>query len=246
MKRRFLRALLFDLGGTLMHALQPWPPITRRADQALVESLRAQGVDIVDGFAADFRSRLEEYYAQRSKSLFETTYRSVLAELLAEKNYPHVPESIQRSALDALFSITQANWALEDDALLTLRMLEAAGFRMGIVSNAGDEADVLQLVDRFGIGPFFDFVLTSATCSYRKPHPRIFAVALAHWGFPPSEAAVIGDTPEADILGGRNAGLYSIWISRRASTATGAEAASQADAHIESLLELPGVLNALQ
>ena len=243
---RFLRALLFDLGGTLMHALQPWLPITRRADNALVESLRAQGLNVGDEFAIEFRRRLEEYYAQRSKSLFETTYRSVLAELLAEKQYPHVPESIQRSALDALFSVTQPNWALEEDAVLTLRILEAAGFRMGIVSNAGDEADVLQLVDRFGIGPFFDFVLTSATCSYRKPHPRIFAVALAHWGFPPSEAAVIGDTPEADILGGKNAGLYTVWISRRASTATEAQEASRPDAHIETLLELPGILKQLR
>lgn len=242
MSRRFVRALLFDLGGTLMHALEPWPPITRRADQALVESLRAQGLNISDGFAAEFRGRLEAYYAQRTKSLFETTYRSVLAELLAEQNHPHVPESIQRAALDALFSTTQANWVLEDDALLTLKILEAAGFRMGIVSNAGDETDVLQLVDRFGIGPYFDFVLTSATCSYRKPHPRIFAVALGHWGFPASEAAVIGDTPEADIAGGKNAGLYTVWISRRASDA---QDEFGADAHIETLLELPGVLKGL-
>jgi HAD superfamily hydrolase (TIGR01662 family) len=245
MTQRFLRALLFDLGGTLMHARQPWPAVTSQADRALVLSLRSQGLDIADEFATEFRARLEDYYGQRSKTLFETTYRSVLGELLAEKNYPSLAESIPRSALDALFGVTHENWALEEDAVLTLKMLESAGYRMGIVSNAGDEKDVLELVERFEIGPYFDFVLTSATCSYRKPHPRIFEVALSHWGFPAREAVMIGDTLDADIAGGANAGLYTIWISRRMPAAPAETEQIKPDSHIQTLLELPALLNKL-
>jgi HAD superfamily hydrolase (TIGR01662 family) len=245
MNQRFLRALLFDLGGTLMHARRPWPAVTSRADQALVQSLRSQGLDIAVDFAAQFRARLEDYYGQRSKTLFETTYLSVLRELLAEKNYPSLSDPVPRSALDALFAVTHENWALEEDAILTLKMLEAAGYRMGIVSNAGDEKDVLELVERFGIGPYFDFVLTSATCSYRKPHPRIFEVALAHWGFPAREAVMIGDTLEADIAGGANAGLYTIWISRRMAATQVEMENIKPDSHIETLLEIPAVLTKL-
>src|SRR5688572_32887798 len=106
MNQRFVRALLFDLGGTLMHARQPWPAVTSQADIALVRSLRSQGLAIPDEFALEFRARLEDYYGQRSKTLFETTYHSVLSELLAEKNYPSLTESIPRSALDALFAVT--------------------------------------------------------------------------------------------------------------------------------------------
>jgi HAD superfamily hydrolase (TIGR01662 family) len=245
MNHPFLRALLFDLGGTLMHARLPWPAVISRADQALVRSLQAQGLNIPDHFADEFRARLEDYYAQRTISLFETTYHSVLSELLAEKDYPDLPETVSRSALDALFAVTHENWALEEDALLTLKMLEAAGYRMGIVSNAGDETDVLELVERFGIEPYFDFVLTSATCSYRKPHPRIFEVALAHWSYPASEAAIIGDTLEADIAGGQIAGLYTIWISRRIQATDEDRARIRPDSQIGTLLELPGVLNKL-
>jgi len=192
---RFIRAILFDLGGTLMYARDPWAPIVARADLALAENLCAQGLKIDPSiFASEFRARLKDYYVRREKNLFETTYLSVVRELLEEKGYENITEAILRPALDALFAVTQKNWLLEPDALATLRMLEAGGYRMGIVSNAGDNKDVFQLVERFGIEAYFDFVLTSAVCSYRKPHARVFEVALAHWRIPASEAVMIGDT----------------------------------------------------
>jgi HAD superfamily hydrolase (TIGR01662 family) len=199
-----------------------------------------------EDFAAAFRTRLEDYYAQRAQNLFETSYQAVLRELLIEKGFPDVEVSVTRAALDALFAVTHRNWVLEEDAVLMLKILETAGYRMGIVSNAGDEQDVLDLVDQFGIRPYFDFVLTSATCSYRKPHTRIFEVALSHWGYPPAEAAMIGDTLDADIAGGRRAGLYTIWISRRAQRPARIPRDRRPDARIHTLLELPALLSDLQ
>ena len=70
-----------------------------------------------------------------------------------------------------------------------------------MISNAGDDQDVQQLVRRFDISQYFDFILTSAACSYRKPHPRIFELALSNWYFLPSEAVMVGDNLDADIRG---------------------------------------------
>jgi FMN phosphatase YigB (HAD superfamily) len=117
-------------------------------------------------------------------------------------------------------------------------MLESAGYRMGLVSNAGDDKDVKTLARRFRIDGFFDFILTSAACSYRKPHPRIFELALAHWGYPAGEAAMVGDTLDADILGAQQAGLFGIWL-----TDSSTSGAVRPDATIENLLELPELLN---
>ena len=205
-----------------MHARGPWEPVEARADEALVEQLRADGFNIPAGFAAEFRRRLAAHHVEREQSLIETTYLSVLQELLAERGYPGLEESAVRTALDALFAVTEENWELENDALLTLKTLESAGYRIGMVSNAGDDKDVMMLVERFGIGPYFDFILTSAACGFRKPHGRIFELALAHWEFPAAEIAMVGDTLEADILGANQAGLYSIWITHRVRAALGA------------------------
>ncbi len=239
---RFIRAILFDLGGTLMYARQPWEPIEARAGQALADHLRARGVEVSPTFAQEFRARIADYYDEREQSLFETTYFSVVRAMLSKRGHLHVTEPVIRSALDALYSITQKNWRLEEDARLMLKMLEAAGYRMGLVSNAGDDKDVQQLTERFQIARYFDFILTSAACGYRKPHPRIFEMALARWNIPAQDAAMVGDTLEADILGAQNVGLFSVWITRRVPHAD-EKPRIQPDARVATLSEVPRVLS---
>lgn len=243
--KRFIRAVLFDLGNTLMYAPKPWPPIEAQADEALTERLRAEGIQVPAAFAQEFRARLTEYYARREQDYFETTYYSVVREMLAERGYPHLDEAVIRSALEALFSVTQQNWKLEEDAPLTLRILESGGYRLGLVSNAGDHKDVLQLAGKFGIEPFFDFVLTSAACSYRKPHPRIFELALTHWALPAREVAMVGDMLNADILGAQKVGLYSIWIDRRSKASAAETANIHPDAVVQTLDQIPHLLSEL-
>jgi len=212
-----IQAILFDLGGTLMFARGAWDSVHERADMALTESLQTQGLELdIHTFAPRFRERLHAYYAQRDKELYETTYMSVLKEMLMDDGHENITEAGMRSALDAMFAVTQFNWILEEDSIPTLIQLESSGYRMGIISNAGDNKDVLQIVERFQLEHFFDFVLTSAACSYRKPHPRIFEMALAHWNIPASRALMVGDSLEADIMGAQGAGLFGIWITRRA------------------------------
>ncbi|MEW6241890.1 MAG: HAD family hydrolase [Chloroflexota bacterium] len=239
MPSRLLRAVIFDLGGTLMYPRESWPPIMERAYAALADSLCEQGFNL-DRHTVhdDLKNRLDHYFTRRDADLFEATYLAVLRGLLAEAGHPDVPEPPIRRALDAMYSHTQPNWTLEEDAMLALRTLEAGGYRLGMVSNAGDNQDVFQLVERFGIEPYFDFILTSAACSYRKPHPRIFELALAHWGIPAQEVAMVGDSLEADVQGAKAAGLYSVWITRRV-TKPLARPEVRPDARIRTLSELP-------
>jgi HAD superfamily hydrolase (TIGR01662 family) len=230
-----------------MHGRRNWSPIVAKADDALTSYIRSKGMEVsLNTFSTEFRKRLDEYFKQREKDLLETTYTFVLRELLRDKGYDDVSSDFLRNALDALFSVTQENWALEEDAEPTLRTLRENGYNLGIVSNAGDDTDVQQLAQGFGIAKYFDFILTSAACSYRKPHPRIFELALSNWYCPPEEAVMIGDNLDADIRGATEAGLYSIWISRRADTKMEDQVQVQPDANISTLSELPTVLDQLQ
>ena len=208
-----IKHLLFDLGGTLMHARGDWEPILARADEALVASLAQANIQLD---ARAFRRRLHEYYSQRDKDLQETSYHFVLRELLKELGQAEVAESTLRSALDALYSVTQSNWQIESDAVETILELKSKNYKLGIFSNAGDDRDVQELVERFDIRQHFDFVLTSAASYYRKPHPRAFEIALAQWSINPSDAVMIGDSLEADIFGAKQIGMKAIWITRRA------------------------------
>lgn len=247
MPRNFIRAILFDFGGTLMYGRQDWAPVIAKADEDLTGYLRSAGMEVnLNTFPTEFRRRLDEYFKQREQDLLETTYSFVLRELLTEKGYEDVPDTTIRSALDALFSVTQTNWALEEDTIPTLQRLRIKGYNLGIISNAGDDADVQKLARGFGITDYFDFILTSAACSYRKPHPRIFELALSNWYCNPNEAVMIGDNLDADIRGAQEAGIYGIWLSRRADPEMEKQAPVKPDASLSSLSELPAVLDRIQ
>lgn len=230
-----IRHILFDLGGTLMHSRGDWASIFEQSDQALTDTLRAYSIELD---AKVFRARLHEYYAQRDKDFYETTYHFVLRELLEKLGHAEIPEAVIRSALDAMFEVTQSNWVLEDDAMETLRQLKSQNYNLGIFSNAGDDKDVQEQVEGFGIRPYFDFVLTSAACFYRKPHARAFEIALARWNIQPEEAIMVGDSLQADIFGAQSLGMKGIWISRRAKVTADKERDIHPSFSVVSLNEL--------
>ncbi len=230
-----IRHILFDLGGTLMHSRGDWSPILESADLALTNKLQEYDIDLDSRV---FRTRLHEYYDQREQDFRETTYHFVLRELLEELGYAEVEEPVIRSALDAMFSTTQTNWILEEDTLATLQKLKSQKYHLGIFSNAGDDKDVQELIKSFGIRSYFDFVLTSAACYYRKPHPRAFEIALAQWNISPNEAAMIGDNLQADIYGAKNLDMQTIWITRRAQYKVDDEQRIKPDFSLRGLNEL--------
>jgi putative hydrolase of the HAD superfamily len=240
-----IQAVLFDLGETLMYSLDPWPPIFDRAGRELSNALCASNVAVdCDTFHTDFRQRLDEYYAERERNLFETSTIIILRELLAEKGHHNISKKTLRDALDQFYAVTQQNWALENDAVPTLKKLQEARFHLGLVSNAGDARDVLQLTEKFGIEQYFDFIITSAECGYRKPHPRIFELALERWGYMPDEIAMVGDRLDADVRGAQPLGIYAIWITRRAKKLD--PHPIKPDCSVNTLGEIPPLLMNLQ
>ena len=247
MPRNFLRAVIFDLGGTLMYEKESARDVNARADEALTKYLRDQGMELnLSTFPLEFRRRLDKYFSQRKRDLLETTYTFVLRDILADKGYEDLEDRIVRKALDRLFAITQTNWILEEGALALLKKLEGDGYRLGLISNAGDDRDVHQLTEKFGISTYFDYIITSAACGYRKPHPRIFEMALSNWYFLPSEAVMVGDNPEADVAGAKSAGLYAIWLKHRAEPNPEDQLDVKPDAIAATLSEIPAILDRLQ
>lgn len=225
-----------------MHSRADWDPVHEQADKALSLALHNHGIEMD---AKVFRSRLHEYYQQRDKDFYETTYHLVLRELLKELGHAEVAESVLRSALDALYVVTQENWQLESDAIETLERLKSQQYKLGIFSNAGDDKDVQDLIASFGIRNYFDFVLTSAACFYRKPHPRAFEIALAQWNATPAEAVMIGDSLNADIIGANELNITSIWITRRAQFKDEDMRRIKPDFSLRKLSELPPTLDRL-
>jgi putative hydrolase of the HAD superfamily len=240
-----IKGLIFDLGNTLMYFAGDWPEVFMVADKAMVKYLVQTGCDLdQDRFALEFRDQLREYYVAREQEHVELTTAHILKNLLTEHGYPSVPDQVVERALESFYQETQAYWLPEQDASATLAALKSQDYHLGVISNASDDADVQNLVDKAEVRPYLDFVLSSASCGIRKPNPEIFNIALKRWGFSPQEVAMVGDTLDADVLGGKNAGLYTIWITRRVGVSPNPAKLDhiQPDATIQTLAELPALL----
>lgn len=241
-----IRVVLFDLGRTILYPSEPWPEILSLAYSSLVDTLQESGITECSPFTSkDFEKCLNDYYDQRNIDLIELTAQKVLKEFLKSKGCKDIPEKTIRKALDAMYQETQSNWVIEDDAYSTLVRLRNSGYQLGLISNAADDLDVQQLVDRWDLRPYFKYIITSASAGWRKPHPLIFQKALEYFAIGPKEVVMVGDTLTADIAGAENLGIYSIWITRRAQLPPDGELNIQPQAIISSLKELPILLEDL-
>jgi len=233
--------VLLDLGNTLIYDKEPWPPLYERADAALWRVLHAAGIPLEpQAVYGEFNTLFGLYYANHRGGLEEPTTAAVLDGLL--RKHGHVlPNGTLRAALRAMYAVTQSNWYPEDDAVPTLRILRERGFHVGVVSNVADDENVQALIDKCGLRPYVEHVLSSAAFGRRKPDPTIFRAALDHFGVTAVRTVMVGDSYEADILGGRAAGLNTIWITRRVRELPDS-AATGADTTVSALGDIPQLL----
>ncbi|OQA38350.1 MAG: Alpha-D-glucose-1-phosphate phosphatase YihX [Chloroflexi bacterium ADurb.Bin325] len=86
--------------------------------------------------------------------------------------------------------------------------LRAAGYHLGLLSNATDAAR-RSFTETYPVLPHFDSVTISAEEGLMKPDPRIFRVALARAGVQPHEAAFVDDVAE-NVAGARALGMVGV------------------------------------
>ena len=210
-----IEAILFDLGNTLLYFDGDFPTVLKLARQAACDALIEYGIHMErEVFLDQFADMMAKNHARREDDWIEYTTTQLLQTVLAQTGVSAPPLIIQ-TALRAFYAVTQCSWLPEKDAFSTLNDFHQRGYSLGILSNAAEDWDVQMLVDKAGLRPFLDFVLTSAAIGVRKPSPETFRAAFSHWDFPPEQIAMVGDTLNADILGANQLGMFSVWITRR-------------------------------
>jgi putative hydrolase of the HAD superfamily len=95
-------------------------------------------------------------------------------------------------------------------AKLVLNRLLKGGYKLAVVSDAPGFEAWLRLT-ALGLQHTFDVVLTFDDTRCHKPDPTGFLMALDRLQVAPEQAVVIGDWRERDILGGRKAGLHTVY-----------------------------------
>jgi putative hydrolase of the HAD superfamily len=92
----------------------------------------------------------------------------------------------------------------------TLGVLKRDGLLLGIISN-GRDAFQRTVIDALELNEYLAVILISESQSVRKPDIEIFNRALKRLDVPAAQSLFVGDNPEADIRGAKNAGMKAVW-----------------------------------
>lgn len=82
-------------------------------------------------------------------------------------------------------------------------------YKLHIITNGFEEVQTKKLVNS-KIDHYFNSVITSEAAGVKKPHHKIFEMALGDSGATSTTSVMIGDTYEADIIGAQNVGMKAI------------------------------------
>ena len=92
--------------------------------------------------------------------------------------------------------------------------------------------------------PYFEESFVSQELGHNKPCLEYFQAAFARIpGFDPNECLMVGDSLTSDILGGKRAGLRTVWVNPHHKTAP---EDLKPDYEIENLADLPALLEEIE
>jgi HAD superfamily hydrolase (TIGR01509 family) len=131
---------------------------------------------------------------------------------VTDARIPTSPEAVQRLLNAYVEPILTLPPRLGADVVRTLEDVRALGAKIGLISNTGRAPGVTlrQMLQNYGVLKYFDTTTFSNEIGYRKPHPKIFKQAASGLGINTSRILHVGDNPEADFQGARQAGMKAV------------------------------------
>jgi len=217
-----LKAILFDLGGTLLHYYDPqaddrerhFRRITQIGIQRVVQQIADEGGPVLTQGA--LLPIVDQHIGQAVQAgmvdlrggTVEQPIRAAIEEL-------GVPLDSRRWAAlrpyfyEAIDSIVSPRLGIVE----TLTTLKEGGYALGLISNTFWAADLHDRhLTQFGLIDLLPVRVYSCDTQHVKPHPSIFQAALRQMGVEADDAAYVGDRPDFDVAGAQQAGMRGILI----------------------------------
>ena len=209
---RIIRAVFFDLYGTLATFDPPREVIQANAAAQFGLALSPEGVDSGYHLADQHMSRQNATAPVRNMSPAEQAHFFARFEQLVLDGAGHSVDLETAAAVWKRVRSQRYKLALFEDVVPALDRIRNSGLLTGLISNVHSTGSALA--DSMGLTGHIDFAVTSGDAGAEKPHPAIFRAALSKAGVRPAEAVHVGDQIESDIDGAQAAGIAPILMDR--------------------------------
>jgi len=203
-----IRAVIFDHYGTLVDIWtnESKPEIFRYLSLYLQYFGAYVSQDKLRSSFAEEKQR----YVKNTRELYPEVDLEVVFKKILKKHQlgnPFLAESCCK--LYRLFSLERIQ--LFPDTLDVLKEVRRTGHVMALVSDA-QKAFALDEIRFLGLNEFFPYLVLSTYVGFKKPDPRLFAIASTLLKMPPSEMVYIGDNPDKDIEGAKKNGMKTVLV----------------------------------
>jgi HAD superfamily hydrolase (TIGR01509 family) len=83
-------------------------------------------------------------------------------------------------------------------------------YQLAVISN--NFGNTRGWCDEYKLSPLLGAIIDSTVLGIAKPDVRIFEAVLSELNVAPNQAIYVGDSYAADMVGGKNAGMWTAWL----------------------------------
>lgn len=206
-----MKAVLFDLGHTLINYNDEW----RAPEQKAIANFASVLGDNVTVDAEEVRLYLADILSTaREKKIKELVEVPLIENLVrCMERFGCEDEDVLASGLELFYDQLQEKRKIIDGAKETLERVKELDYSVGLVSDVAwglPSEFPLRDIEFYGLEQYFDDMVFSTDIGLRKPHPKVFKIALSNLGASASEAVFVGNNLQADIKGALGVGMRAV------------------------------------
>lgn len=202
-----------DLFFDLDHTLWDFETNSKETIQELYTKYELAELGIIDfdGFYSTYSAhnhRLWDRYTKGFIKQEELRWKRVYLSLL---DFKVANEKLAKEMSQTYLEILPNKTHLFPYTIEILDYLKQKEYKMHLITN-GFESVQFKKIKNSGIADYFIEVITSEASNSLKPHKDIFEYALRNTNAMVAESIMIGDNESADIQGGINIGMDTIFV----------------------------------
>jgi FMN phosphatase YigB (HAD superfamily) len=206
-----IKAILFDLDGTLFHHLPS-------SGEVFMEYVRSLGFQVSETDRIRAEHWVHYYFAyspeiQADTKLFEDDQKGFWVNFMKRRLVAVGIDKMQSVNLAPNVSaymskVYKPETQVPEDARALLKLLKESGYMLGMVSNRDNPYQ--EEMQKLNLDCYFQFFLAGGEVNSFKPEVLIFERALELSGTAAQETMYVGDNYFADIVGSQRAGLVPV------------------------------------
>lgn len=180
-------------------------------DVYTLNDLQSKGIDDFDKFFNWYSYHNERLWGKYTKGLIKQDELRWKRMWLALLDFKIADEALSKKMSVEFLEILPTKKNLFPYTMEILEYLKVKGYKMHLVTN-GFEAVQYNKIRNSNMQDYFIEVITSEASMALKPNKEIFDFALMKANATIEESIMIGDNLDADIQGGMNAGLDTVFV----------------------------------